>query len=82
MCAILLEQFNSVFTTPLPNKQVIDPYVFFSVESIAYQDDELFLTESIIIYSIRSSPLTLIQVRIVFHLLGCISVHMNFLNPF
>ena len=58
MCAILLEQFNSVFRTPLPNKQVIDPDVFFSVESIAYQDDELFLTdititESIIIDSIR-----------------------------
>ena len=29
------------FTTPLPNKQVIDLDVFFSVESIAYQDDEL-----------------------------------------
>ena len=45
MCAILLEQFNSVFTNPLPKKQVIDPDVFFSVESIAYQDDELFLTD-------------------------------------
>ena len=58
MCAILLEQFNSVCTTPLPNKQVIDPDVFFSVESITHQDDELFLTditntESIIIDSIR-----------------------------
>ena len=58
MCAILLEQFNSVFTTPLPNQQVIDPDVLFSVESIAYLDDELFLTdititESIIIDSIR-----------------------------
>ena len=42
----------------LPNKQVIDPDVVFSVESIAYQDDELFLTdititESILIDSIR-----------------------------
>ena len=58
MCAILLEQFNSIFTTPLPNKQVIYPDAFFCVESIAYQDDELFLTdititESIIIDSIR-----------------------------
>ena len=58
MCAILLEQFNSVFTTPHPNKQVFDPDVFFSVESITCQDDELFLTdititESIIIDSIR-----------------------------
>ena len=48
MCAILLEQFNSV----------LQPLYFFSVESIAYQDDELFLTditisESIIIDSIR-----------------------------
>ena len=58
MGAILLEQFNSVFTTLLPNKQVFDPDVLFSVESIACQDDELFLTdititESIIIDSIR-----------------------------
>ena len=58
MCAILLEQFNSVFTTPHLNKQVFDPVVFFSVESITCQDDELFLTdititESIIIDSIR-----------------------------
>ena len=58
MCAILLEQFNSVFTTPHPNKQVFDPDVFLSVESITCQDDELFLTdititESIIIDSIR-----------------------------
>ena len=58
MCAILLEQFNSVFTTPHPNKQVFDPDVFFSVESITCQDDELFLTDititkSIIIDSIR-----------------------------
>ena len=45
MCAILLEQFNSVFTTPHPNKQVFDPDVFFSVESITCQDDELFLTD-------------------------------------
>ena len=58
MCTILLEQFNGVFTTPLSNKQVIDPDVFFPVESIAYQADELILTdinitESIIIDSIR-----------------------------
>ena len=58
MCTILLEQFNSVFTTPLPSKHVIDPDVFFSVESILYQADEFFLTdititESIIIDYIR-----------------------------
>ena len=45
MCTILHEQFNSVFTTLLPRKQVIDPDVFFSVESIAYQADELILTD-------------------------------------
>ena len=43
MCAILLEQFNSVFTTPLPNKQIIDPDASFPVESIAYQDDIMHL---------------------------------------
>ena len=58
MCTILLEQFNCVFRTPLPSKQVIDPEVLLSVESIAYQADELILTdisiaESIIIESIR-----------------------------
>ena len=34
MCAILLEQFNSVFTIPHPKKKVFFPDVFFSVESI------------------------------------------------
>ena len=58
MCTSLLEQFNNVFTTPLPSKQVIDPDVFFSVESITYQADELTIidiniTESIIIDSIK-----------------------------
>ena len=53
MCAILLEQFNSICTTPLHNKQAIDLDVFFSVESIAYQDDELLLTDITIIDSIR-----------------------------
>ena len=37
MCIILLEQFNSVFTTPLPNKQVTNPDSFFYVESIIFQ---------------------------------------------
>ena len=58
MCKILLEQFNSVLTIHLPSKQIIDPDVFFSVESIAYHADELMLTninitEYIIIDSIR-----------------------------
>ena len=52
MCTIFLEQFNSVFTTPLPNKQVPDPASFFSVESITSQDDEVFLTNTIITESI------------------------------
>ena len=53
MYAILLEQVNRVFTTHLPNKQVIDLVVFFSVESIAYQNDELFLTDITIAESIN-----------------------------
>ena len=58
MCTIFIGQFNSAFTTPLPNKQVMDPESFFSVESITSQDDEVFLTniiitEYIIIYSIK-----------------------------
>ena len=52
MCTILLEQFISVFTTPLPNKQVTEPELFFSVESITSQDDEVFLTNIIITESI------------------------------
>ena len=51
MCTILLEQFNN-FTTPLPNKQVMDPESFFSVESITSQDNEVFLTNVIITESI------------------------------
>ena len=57
MCTILLKQFNSVCTTPLPNEQVTDPESFFSIESITSQDDEVFLTniikESLIIDSIK-----------------------------
>ena len=51
MCIILLEQFNRVFTTPLPNKQIL--IHFFSVESIISQDDEVFLTNIIITESIN-----------------------------
>ena len=58
VCTVLLKQFNSVCTTPLPNKQVTDPESLFSVESITSQDDEVFLTniiitESLIIASIK-----------------------------
>ena len=35
-----------MFYNPLPSKQVIDPDVFFSVELIAYQADELIFTDS------------------------------------
>ena len=52
MCIILLEQFNSVFTMPLTNKQVTDPDSFFSVQSIISHDDEVFLTNIIITESI------------------------------
>ena len=38
ICTILLKQFNSVCTMPLPNKQVTDPESFFSVKSITSQD--------------------------------------------
>ena len=48
MCTILLKQFNSVCTMPLPNKQVTDTESFFSVESIISQDDEVLLTNIII----------------------------------
>ena len=62
MCTIFLEQFNSVFTTPLPNKQVSDPESLFSVESIISQDDEvsltnIIITESIVIESIKERSL-------------------------
>ena len=52
MCTILLEQFNSVFNMPIPNKQVTDPDSFFSVESIISPDDEVFLTNMIITESL------------------------------
>ena len=58
MCTIFHTQFNSVCTTPFPNKQVTDPDSFVSVESITSQDDEVFLTniiitESLILNSIK-----------------------------
>ena len=52
MRTILLKQFNRVCTTPLSNKQMTDPESFFSVESITSQDDEVFLTNIIIIESL------------------------------
>ena len=52
MCTILLKQFNRVCTTPLPMKLVTDPESFFSAESITSQDDEVFLTNIIIIESL------------------------------
>ena len=52
LCTILLKQFNSLCTTPLPNKQVTDPDSFFSVESITSQDDEVSLTNIIITKSL------------------------------
>ena len=48
----LLKQFNSVCTTPLPNKLVTDPESFFSVESITSLDDEVFLTNILITESL------------------------------
>ena len=49
MCTLLLKQFNRVCTMPLPKKQVTDPESFFSVESITSQNDEVFLTNNIIL---------------------------------
>ena len=34
MCTILLDQFNSVFSTPKPNMIISDPVSFFSFQSI------------------------------------------------
>ena len=76
MCTLLLKQFNSVCTTPLPNKQVTDPELLFSVESITSQDDEcsllisLSLNLSLLIPS-RSSHQILLQVQMEFLLPYC-----------
>ena len=58
MCTILLDQFNSVFSTPKPNMIISDPVYFFSCQSIPIGAEINYLSdidfsESIIVESIR-----------------------------
>ena len=58
MCTILLDQFNSVFSTPKPNMFISDPVSFFSCQSIPLGDEINYLSdidfsESIIVESIK-----------------------------
>jgi len=45
MCRILMDQFNSVFTTPLPHRQIHDPIEFFSCQSIPVNNINLHMTD-------------------------------------
>ena len=58
MCTILLEQFNSVFSTPKPDMIISDPVSFFSCQSIPIGAEINYLSdidfsESIIVESIK-----------------------------
>ena len=58
MCTILLDQFNSVFSTPKPNMIISDPVSFFSCQSIPIGAEINYLSdidfsESIIVESIK-----------------------------
>ena len=56
MCSLLLNQFNSVFTSPKPEMIVHDPVSFFSCQSIIPSDDYLTginIDETIIIDAIN-----------------------------
>ena len=60
ICSLLLDQFNSVFTSPITNMIVHEPPSFFSCQSINFDEclTGIEITEQIIIYSIHdlSSP--------------------------
>ena len=58
MCTILLDQFNSVFSTPKPDMIISDPVSFFSCQSIPIGAEINYLldidfSESIIVESIK-----------------------------
>ena len=56
MCSLLLDQFNSVFTSPKPKMIVHDPVSFFSCQSIIPSNDyltDIEIGENIIIYAIN-----------------------------
>ena len=56
MCSLLLDQFNSVFTSAKPQMIVRDPVSFFSCQSIIHPDDyvtDIEIDETIIIDDIN-----------------------------
>ena len=55
MCTILLDQFNSVFSTPKPDMIISDPVSFFSCQSIPIGAELNYFefSESIIVESIK-----------------------------
>ena len=65
ICSLLLDQFNSVFTSPITNMIVHDPVSFFSCQSL--NPDECLTDIEIIIDSIFSSDILkkLVSVRVI-----------------
>ena len=56
ICTILLNQFNSVFSTPKPNMIISDPVSFFSCQSIPLGNKINYISDidfSIIVESIK-----------------------------
>ena len=55
ICSLLLDQFNSVFTSPITNMIVHDPVSFFSCQSLNPDEclTDIEITEQIIIDSIQ-----------------------------
>ena len=55
ICSLLLDQFNSVFTSPIINIIVHDPVSFFSCQSLDHDEclTDIEITEQIIIDSIQ-----------------------------
>ena len=74
MCKLLVDQFNSVFTTPDQSKIVIDPELFFSVDENSVNESPhlstIVFTDEIVLLAInfRSSLITLLRVRMAFQL--------------
>ena len=47
-CCSLLDQFNSAFTKPNPDRIVTNPFSFFHTQSSMDKDNELYLTDIVL----------------------------------
>ena len=68
ICCLLLDQFNSVFTKPNPDMIVTNPFSFFHTQSSMNEDNELYLTNIVLLKLYMNCPPVQQQDQMVFHL--------------